>query len=293
MKIGIIKPGHDLSHISNMKEDTSSFGGMYEIRGLYDDLVELGHDVYLHKDYYQSRIKHDMIFIFGSDDVIPIGIKNFKGIKVQCITDMNLMFTAEQIGQHYILNQCEKSYNYFPFEKYIIRYKWDGKQIRFDDWVDRNNNMIYAGGSRSGSRDLFFNKYLVDNTYIDKIYTSSPLELPNKHDKIPMNELFKEYKDTKYGLVIADELYNSFGFVTQRPYEYMINGMICLFDENYNQDWDLTFIENKDDLLEEIEEMDDYYITNKLQEQYKLLKSIDFSYNLHILKNNIKKWTKE
>lgn len=299
IRIGIIKPGHDLSHIKDMNVDNSTFGGMYEIKGLYDDLIDLGYEVRLCNKSMIGNYDCNLIFIFGSECYTAqmFTIKDFKGIKVQCITDMNLMFNSYQIGEHFILNQVPLSPNYHPFHKYIVRYKWNGKETTLEDWKNKEYTFIYAGGSRNSGRDYYYKKYLIDNIKLDKIYTSSQLDFPNKCEKIPMNELFNEYKKTQFGLVVADELYNSFGFVTQRPYEYMINGMICLYDENYYKDRRSDFYcENKEDLNSKIDMIieNEELVEAELKHNHRLLVKCEntleyFKLDLH---SKIKRWLK-
>jgi len=296
MKIGIIKPGHDLSDIVEMKKDSSTFGGMFEIKGLYDDLVDLGHDVVLTtenaQNFFDEYHNLEMLFIFGSGKEFNCkSLRQFCKPKIQCVTDMNLMYSSNQIGEHYILNQCPDSLSYHPFEKYVVRYTWDKNETCIQHWRDRQFNMIYAGGTRAGGRDALYRKYLKGNTFIDKLYTSASVDHPNVHPKIPMNELMEEYKKTKYGLVIADELYNAFGFVTQRPYEYMINGMICLYDNNYYGCRSSDIIDAKS--LKSETFMYDTLIRKTLSRQHTTLNNALSNLEVHKekLQTKIKRWT--
>lgn len=298
MKIGIIKPGQNISHVSEMEKDNSTFGGMYEIKGLYDDLVSLGHKVIF------DLVGTEMLFIFNSNykfsETEKQMLRQYKGPKIQCITDMNLMFSSNDIGKHNILTQVN-GYNYHPFEKYIVRYKWDkniANQLEMENkWLDRTNNMVYAGGSRDGNRDFFYKKYLMENKKLDKIFTSSKMQLPNKYDKIPMWVLFNVYKDTKFGLLIKDHLYNAFNFETQRIYEYMLNGMIVLHDKECN----CMSLPNPVSKLEDIYEQMDFYIENEgprrsrfqLQRELLIEAKSDVETYKFILENRIKEWNKK
>jgi hypothetical protein len=130
-----------------------------------------------------------------------------------------------------ILNQSINSPNYFPFEKYIV--KFSKHLIGFDDydnWKKRPYRVIYGGGSRDGVRDKLYRKYF-HNEYVDKIYTSSQVFDPNiTMCKIPHVKLMEQYQMSRFGLLITDPLYSSLGWQTQRYFEYLLSGMIPVFD---------------------------------------------------------------
>lgn len=245
-QISIIKPGHDLTFIPSMQVDTSTFGGHYEIAGLYRMLRQI--DKY---DIVFNTVDADLLFIFGSalaEDELE-RIKQSEAIKIQCITDLNLAYDVSEIGSHHYLTQDIHSSFYFPFDKMIVDF-FPIQCIFMQEWTQRKNLIIYAGGSRNGNRDSMYEKYLFNNPLFSKVYTSHPGSFNNKHPKIPMFELYKEYKDTQFGLVIADDNYNKNNFVTQRPYEYMLAGMLVIYDSDYAKEYSKRLIVSRREELQ-------------------------------------------
>lgn len=233
MNVSIIKPGFKLK--GDFLYDYTYFGGLYEIYGLIMDLNELGFNIELN----YLNINTEIVFIFPSgntDSLILKELKKFKKKKIQCITDLNLVYSKAQIGYFRELNQLSNSEKYFPFEKYIYKFvKYNPRLFNYENWNKRQNNIIYAGGTREKKRDNYFKKYLINCDAVDTIYSSSSLliNLARAKGKIEHYRLIDIYRDTKFGLVLADDVYNSNFMYTQRPHEYLLTGMIPLFDKNY------------------------------------------------------------
>ena len=227
MKTAIIKPGYELTDFGG---DLTTFGGMTEIRGLYDDLMQLGCQLKLNT--YDSD--YDILFIFPSGNISSNqlnSIKNFPNTKILCLTGFNLYFSAQQIGHIHILNQIPGAPNYFPFEKYIVKYTKKGCAYeRYDLWLKRRYKMIYGGGSRKSERDMLYKRYLRPGV-VDVVYTSSEV-VPEciRREKVPFSILMNKYHQSQYGLFITDPIYASIGWVTQRYYEYLLAGMLPVFD---------------------------------------------------------------
>lgn len=240
MKIGIIKPG--LKDYCLDKLDNSNYGGLSEIRGVYDILSKY-HDVEIMSTNLSTY--YDIIVIFNGackDKEILKNIRKRSSKKVQIITDLNLVYTQKEIGKNKHLTQATEDINYFPFEMLCLRYLTP--QLNHS----RKYKFGYAGGTREGKRDEYYRKYLSDsnigiNENVDWIHTSSKLfgnscyqgENPVVKPKIPFKDLQEKYGDTEFSLVIADKKYNRRGFLTQRPWELMMAGCIPLVDKQYDK----------------------------------------------------------
>lgn len=229
MQAAIIKLGYELADFG---EDSTTFGGMTEIHGLYDDLMQLGWRVKLNT--YDSNC--GILFIFPSGNISSnlLGfVKNFPNTKILCLTDFNLYLSVQQIGYTHILNQIPGAPNYFPFEKYVVKYEKKGCAYDgYDLWLKRRYNMVYGGGSRKSERDVLYKRYLRPGV-VDVVYTSSE-GVPEciRREKVPFFILMNEYRQSRYGLYITDPIYASTGWVTQRYYEYLLAGMLPVFDRS-------------------------------------------------------------
>lgn len=166
-KACIIKPGFDLQNL--FVKDYTAFGGLYEIYGLKYDLEKLNFNVTM------NIIPEDccLVFIFSSgfasqNDLIPI--LNFKRTKIQCVTDLTIQFDEDELGEHLKLYQIPTSKYYYPFEQSIFKFV---PNPVINDWNNREHNLVYAGGSRNGKRNIMFDKYINQCNAVDIIFTSS------------------------------------------------------------------------------------------------------------------------
>jgi hypothetical protein len=227
MKVSILKAGHTLAELQT---DTSNFGGYTEILGLRDDLSVLADKLYL-----DEVADADVVFIFGSRAGIP-DRSSLKGRRVyQIITDLNLIHTGDEIGPHEVLVQIPSSPAYFPAHEYVV-HRWQTDLFPPDRWRQKTLKVVYGGAGRKGNRDAFYAEYLVANTDVEGIYSDASLladEPSTTAHRIPFPELQAVHANARYGIVFADPLYNALGMVTQRPLEYMLNGMVCVFEASY------------------------------------------------------------
>jgi hypothetical protein len=227
LKASIIKAGHSLS---DLQSDTSNFGGYTEILGLRDDL-----SVLVDKLYLDEAADADVVFIFGSRAAVP-DRSSLKDKRVyQIITDLNLIHNGDEIGPHKVLVQIPSSPDYFPAHEYVL-HRWAGEYFTSRSWQEKTLKVVYGGAGRKGNRDNFYAEYLVANNNVEGIYSDSSLladEPSTTSHRIPFPELQLVHTKARYGIVFADPLYNALGMVTQRPLEYMLNGMICVFEATY------------------------------------------------------------
>lgn len=255
MKVHIIKPGLDDYCLTT--EDKSTYGGLSEIKGVYDILFNNGYCVTVGNDFDNP----DVLIVYNSicdDKNILNKIKKFKGRKVQIVTDLNLQYSKEQIGDYIISSQSPLLENYFPYNMFCLKYSNKLKSFL------RTKKFLfgYAGGTRAGKRDNYYRKYLINNNppFISWIHTSSIIfnkQNPNILPKIPYNQLQKKYRDTKFSLVIADDNYNDINFLTQRPFELLTNGVIPFVDINYDKNNMIEFpeilrVKNSEDISNKI-----------------------------------------
>lgn len=227
--VSVTKPGHKID--CHAVEEVT-FGGMYEVIGLMNDLERCNCDVVIDLD---GTLGHDgPIFEFGSayperDVQLPCGRRI-----VMCATDLTILnYNARDVFA--ILTQVPHWQSYFPFHTYIKDFaSWS--EPSFEEWLKRPYRSAYGGGSRSGNRMLKHQIYLENNADIYPVYSSAPelSRLDRAQAKIPHRDLMTIYKMARFGLVIADPFYENIGMVTQRPFEYMCCGMIPIFDQSYN-----------------------------------------------------------
>lgn len=226
MKISIIKPGMPIILPAD-RIDTSNFGGMSEVYGLCDILSQQ-HDVVL------DKVVGDALIVVNAyprnQDELAI-IKQFSGRKFQEITDLTIVYTAEEIGEFESLMQAPTSKNYIGSEKYTLKYvspKSREKTLQF----------LYAGGTRHGKRDKYFRMYLDPaKDFVTKIVTSSKLQMfnhPKVQQKILFRDLIELYTHVKYSLVIGDPEYNEIGMITPRYWEYLLFDIIAFMDKDFD-----------------------------------------------------------
>lgn len=227
MKASIIKAGHTLSELQS---DTSNFGGYTEILGLRDDLVRIADTLYL-----DEVADADVVFIFGSRAGTPDKSSLIGRHVYQIITDLNLIHTGDDIGPHQVLVQIPSSPAYFPAHEYVV-HRWETDLFTSERWLQKKLKVVYGGAGRKGNRDRFYSEYLVANNNVQAIFSDSDIlanETSTTANRIPFPELQAVHANARYGIVFADPLYNALGMVTQRPLEYMLNGMVCVFEDTY------------------------------------------------------------
>lgn len=227
--VSVIKPG---VKIEQSKLDTSKYGGHSEISGLVGDLRRLEFEVVLNKVVSESRA----VFVFPSSNrccEILDRIKEFRGKRFQCFTDLLYSFSSREIGNFIALNQVPGSPGYFPFERYVLasaRSDVPPTSTSFENWQARDINCVYAGGSRNGERDELIKEY-TSQGHIDKLIGSFPTFGPvNVEPKIEFFRLQQLYCKSKFALLITDPKYSSFGMRTQRLFEYLMAGTIPIVD---------------------------------------------------------------
>ena len=210
--------------------DHTTYGGLTEIRGIISDLETLGCNVTLNADGLDEQ---DVIFLIPSGIMpkeLAQSLSKTNRLKIQCITDLRLMYSNNQIGSCRYLSQVRGSNCYFPFEKYVVKYR---KQYieSFPAWHRRKYRCIYGGGGRSNGRTRAFNKYLFENAgLIHKIGVKKKGNGFVSENKIPFEDLQIKYRKSMFGLVVVDDAYSAFGMHTQRMYEYVLAGCIPIFD---------------------------------------------------------------
>ena len=185
-KINILKPGLEDYRLNDV--DNSKYGGLSEIKGVYDILINNDYIVSAGDNRLHDYDTLIIVNSFNRDESLLEDIKTFKGNKIQLVSDLNLCYTDTEIGQHKCITQCPTEDNYFPLEKMIFKY------FNLQTCV-KNLKFGYGGGSREGKRDKYFREYLnPNNDYVDWIVTSSKLDIFNNNkveEKIPFDELQK------------------------------------------------------------------------------------------------------
>ena len=225
MNIRIIKPGQKEYFLN--EQDKTTFGGMSEIKGLIKLLKNFSN-----VEIYNKEHNYDYVCIINSFDRDVDFLKRLNTNKIQIITDLNLIYSKDEIGENKIITQ-EPGDRFFPLNAlclYYLDFNKENKEYFFG----------YAGGTRNGNRDKKYIEYLnPKHDYIDWIHTSSKLDIFENSDKVSQKinfeELQNKYKKTLYSIVMADVEYNLKGFLTQRPYELIAAGVIPFVDYEYDK----------------------------------------------------------
>ena len=227
----IWKPGSDLVQLLNQDGDTTHFGGLSELRYFVDYLgaipVNTASDITV----------ADVVLVSNCGQQFHDQVRGLQAGKVvQIVSDLNLTISDELLGSHVKLCQIPspdgKDQYYSSIEKSILLFQ------KRNDNDQRQYTLVYGGGTRNGNRDKQYAEFLNPaNKYVSLLFTSSETfpESPKIKDKVTFNELQKVYSQTKYGIVISDPEYYEAGMLTQRYWEYCLNGMVAFVDDEYDE----------------------------------------------------------
>lgn len=256
----IVKPG---VYLPADLVDRSAYGGWTEIFGLYSDLCDIGYKVTLNSVQPATEV----LFVFPSANngkEALFAIKQYSGLKYQCLTDLQLRYTAGEIGPHSVLNQVKGSPGYFPFECYLLRdasFQCVERRFNYRDWQLRSVRCVYAGRSRNGERDRLMLEYFSSGAFdslIGSFQISADITVT---PSVGFDVLQAHYLNCKFALLITDPLYCSLGMKTQRIYEYLLAGVVPIVDVRsaYMIDYDTRFptVRNPNELIEVINSFDE------------------------------------
>ncbi|MEI6478082.1 MAG: glycosyltransferase [bacterium] len=233
MSLKIWKPGAKLRELLQSKGDVTTFGGMSELRYCVD---YLGAEPI---DGAEELRSGDTVLINNcnpsfhgqAEGLIERGVKIF-----QMVSDLNLVIPDSVLGPHLKLTQIPQSdrsdFLYAGFEGAVVLYLLD------HSGETKALQLVYGGGKRDGSRDIDYLDYLnPENAYVSAIVSSSPVfgEGPKMRGRLTFNELQELYAQAKYGLVISDPSYYEAGMLSQRYWEYCLNGMVAFTDRRYDR----------------------------------------------------------
>ncbi len=227
----IWKPGSDLVSLLSHDGDTTHFGGLSELRYFADYLravpVNSASDI----------MSDDVVLISNCGPQFHYQVRGLKATKViQIVSDLNLTIPDELLGNHIKLCQIPQpkvdNWHYSSVEKSVLLFRKQSDNDR------RQYTLVYGGGARNGNRNEQYKEFLdPSREYVSLLFTSSEIfpESAKVKDKVSFNELQKVYSETKYGIVISDPQYYDAGMLTQRYWEYCLNGMIAFVDNEYDK----------------------------------------------------------
>jgi hypothetical protein len=257
----IWKPGTDLSQLLSSQGDVTTFGGLSEIRYFVDYLGAIP------INGISQLQPGDRLLLNNSNASYDAEVSALKGMGIiifQMVSDLNLMYSEDLIGPHTVLSQVPSQNNdfgvYAGMEQAVTLYQkphYDG---------EKRHKVVYGGGKRSGNRDEEYDRYLdLEASYLSLVISSSskfPKDHPKVLDRMSCNELQGLYAQAKYGIVISDPSYYEKGMLTQRYWEYCLNGMVAFIADGYDRyhhlspEDDFRRVKGPDELSEKVSQLE-------------------------------------
>lgn len=230
-ELKIWKPGTDLTTLLHHDGDITHFGGLAELRYFVDYLGAIP------VSGASELASEDIVLVSNSSPQFHEQAANLRTKKIiQIVSDLNLVIPDEILGEHFKICQIPQpiyaNWYYGSIEKALLLFQ----DLRYGE--NKEYTLVYGGGTRNGNRDEQYLSYLnPSNAYVSAVYTSSGIfpESPKVHAKVTFNELQRIYAQTKYGIVISDPQYYETGMLTQRYWEYCLNGMVAFVDNRYDK----------------------------------------------------------
>lgn len=233
MKIGIYKIGKTIYFYRN-KEDYANWSTeMTQVIRLFKDR---GHEIFIlsETDYDQDKYtvirqgetvpKLDRIYVGnGRDDA-----GRWEQIFRHCddvrlmLTDMGLQPTKPHLFTH-IYSQSKMVFEYGALELAAI---YNG---HFATSKGRKHEFYFGGTERNRTKDFLEYVYRPGHLWYGRSHSLRIENVISFHDHITL------LQDTKYTVVIGDEVYNTHQFVTMRFYENLVNGVLPFVDRKFDQ----------------------------------------------------------
>jgi len=235
MKIGIYKVGRPICFGTN-PDDHSAIS--IEVTRIIDMFAKKGHTVHIlsESDYIPQSIENvsreapetlDKAFVFNGKGDYTAAIKSLSQLTTKLcliVTDLSLMPKgADLMSFSQVSTQSETYHTYGAIEQQEC-YGYNPANVGYPKSID-----FYFGGTERG-RSKEFIEYVV-RPNVRWRGKSDTLDIVNY---VPYYEHIELMKKTTYSIVIADEAYNTVGFVTPRYYECLRYDVIAFVSMQYD-----------------------------------------------------------
>lgn len=253
MKIGIYKVG---KRVMFLDDDADTAAWSYEVVNCFKILQGLGHDVHMLSPTDDPSVRGEpsgpyerIILVSGSFELEALGVDIVHTLRHMTprldflFTDMRLhppykmwhlfdnVYSQSTQGAVVIGGSYVDVGSTYAHIADLIAYGFTGFTNTVEEAISGKDVEFFFGGTERGRLQSFL-EYVWRPGHV--VYTkSASLAIENRSGR-------HEYLDTlsrsKFSIVIADEDYNTAGFVTPRPYEAWVRDVVTFVEKDFDPD---------------------------------------------------------